>query len=180
VSLGLVAPSFTVAFTARLTNADAANTSYFALSNPIGSGKTIVIKQVEYSLGFDGTAAAGTSVSMSIVKASSQGNPTTGTGLTPVPTVTLAPSVLTNANVMFKATALTITITTSQGSIGQISLPISVTAQSISGEINWAEVSGAKGQRLAPGEGITIQNERAAVVGQILSMTILWDEVPTN
>lgn len=178
MSVQLQGPAFSVACVIKNSAADAANSNYFALSNPAASTKTIVLKKFLATMSFDGTGSATVSCSWVLIKNLLQGNPTTGTGLTPVPlTDSAVASILTATNVMFKATPLTITITTALGNmwIGSISASLTDSVNAV--DLDWSTLS-AKGVKLKPGEGVVLQNPIGTTIGQAIGMTLIWEEVP--
>ena len=173
------APTYMTCAFARQTAADATTSYYFAMSNPAGSGRDLVIRWIDLTASFDGTAAAATDIAFALVKGTGQNNPTTGTGLTPIKFNSLsAASVLTATNIQFKVTPLTITVTTGS-TFGVLQLPIAVT-NGVATKRYTFDSDLANQLRISQGDGLALANNLTSVIGQSFAITVCWSEILVN
>jgi len=157
----------------RQTAATAANATVWAMRN--GATRTVFIREINLSLGFDGTAAATTTCRYGFQRFTAA-TPTAGTALTAIKR-RAAYDVSTIADARFVDTGLTTTSVVFETDFAVIGLPISVTSVNRSVCITF-EGAGERYDsfELAPNAGLAIRLNVAAVIGLSLNGFISWDE----
>lgn len=159
----------------RQTAATAAAATVWAMRYVTGA-LVVKLKKIRLSIGFDGTAAAGTSLGYQLMRFSAA-TPTAGTAITVIKKRTAyAGSVVTDAR--FLDTGLTVAGVVFETAFDINKIPASVTGVTQTMFIDFVEPANRFGEfDLASGEGLAIQLERTAIVGQTLDGYVEWVEV---
>lgn len=164
----------------RHTAADAANSAVWAVNNPTGSGKSLYIRNIRGRIWFDGTAAAGASVGYHFIRYGTNVNPTTGTTVGRVRKLLAgATSVVADANIQQKSGILTLTgaVFDTSGPFNVVRMGASVTNGSQNFDIDlMTSNQGWSPLVLAPGDGMAIRTDVAAIIGLGISGSVEWDE----
>lgn len=155
--------------------ATAANSTVWAMRYVTGS-LTAKIRRIRLAVGFNGTAAAATSVAYHLCRFSTA-TPTGGTAIGVIKKRnSYAGSVVTDAR--FLDTGLTVAGVVFETPFAQMSIPVSVTGVINPWEVDFVDVGDRFDEfALVAGEGLAIRLDVVAVAGQIISGYVEWDEV---
>lgn len=151
----------------RQTATTAANSTVWAMRNPLASPYSMVIERIFLRMAFDpNTPLTGINLQRYDLRRFSAATPTDGTQITPVKASTLAPDSLADVRVL--DTGLTVAGVSFESPFAGISCP------EIQGAVSGYERSRVY-LRLAPGEGLAIRlSDVDASIGQSLVGEVCW------
>jgi hypothetical protein len=154
-------------FRFRHTGVDAADTSIFAMRNPVASSKVIQVVRTVLTVGFDGISAVA-EVGHGLCRFSGA-NPTGGTSPSRIKIRSLMPtSQVTDASIK-EGAALTLAASF-EGYYHELAIPAAA-GSVLSHVLDYADPF-----RLEKGEGLAIRTTLASVVGTTVSGSIWWAE----
>lgn len=174
-------PGFTASVRIRETGATAADAALFAMHVPATSTKTVFIKKIWGITSFDGTAGGAVEMGHYFCRGACAGNDaSTGTNVVPFKKSTAgATSVMSGANMMFKATALTTTgiaLATTMP-LAMQGVPSSVSSMVVPWLHDFSQGGRARGLRIVADEGLFMCVGPTSVIGLTTWLNLEWDEI---
>lgn len=166
--MAIAAGYYSTPVNVRQTAATAANATVWSLRNPAASTKTVYIERIYLMMDFDSGTPLGRTLQRYDLERFTTATPTAGTAITVVKMDSSDPTSAVT-DVRFLDTGLTTTSVAFGTPFATLGCPATDATTTI-------YVREAIGFKLAPGEGICIRLNVAAVIGQGLTGEIVWSE----